>query len=356
MASFFPGVSRLRKTALATVAVGSLMGVTACGSTPSATAPVSAAPKPTVTIGYLLTPDPEAVAAQLKFFSRTMNANVQFKSFDSGPASLAALASGAIQFMTVIGNPPVVNAIAKGIPVKVIWAQEQYTTGEGLIVKAGSGIHSLSGIEGHTVALVVGSTSDLAFSTALKEAHIPKTSVKILDMSPPDMVAAWKAGNIDAAYTWDPAKSAMLNDGGRMLIYDQNQSAPIWNLAVVNKDWAATHKSLVEGFIKAEAEGVSYYHAHASQSYAAMAQWNGISSASAKQQASGFKFISLTGQLTAAGMGVPGQVGQSMVAKGLAMAAQQSLAEGLAKSMPSSFVPYIDESYVQAVIHTSKGA
>ncbi|HKC74457.1 MAG TPA: hypothetical protein VKF37_09680, partial [Chloroflexota bacterium] len=58
-------------------------------------APVSA---PSVTIGFENNgADPEMVAIDQNYFSKYMHANASLKYFDSGPAALAALASGALQ-------------------------------------------------------------------------------------------------------------------------------------------------------------------------------------------------------------------------------------------------------------------
>src|SRR5690348_1002779 len=73
-----------------------------------------------VIIGYLATPDPEAIAAEEGFFKKEIKGQVELKSFDSGPAALAAIASGSIQFMTMLGTPPVANAISKGVPIEVV--------------------------------------------------------------------------------------------------------------------------------------------------------------------------------------------------------------------------------------------
>jgi NitT/TauT family transport system substrate-binding protein/taurine transport system substrate-binding protein len=354
-------MKKLQWAGILSMAVLALAG---CVNKESATAPTSGTPaaaaspasdsKEAISIGYLLTPDPQAAAAEMGYFKKNMTANTEFKSFDSGPAAFAALASGSIQFMTVIGNPPTVNAISKGIPIEVIWALDLYTTGEGLIVKKNSGIKSLKDLVGKKVGIVTGSTSDLAFSTALKEAGIDPKSVTFLDMSPPNMVAAWKSNNLDAAFTWDPAKTEMVADGGEVLVYDKDQSSPIWNLAVVNKDWAAKHKDLVKGFIKSEMEAVNLFREQPDQSIEAMAKWNNITKEDAAEQAKGFEFISIDEQLTPKGLGEPGKQEDSMVGKGLKAAAQNSLAKGLAKTMPDSFNPYINTTYIQEVLAESK--
>ena len=83
------------------------------------------------------------------------------------------MASGKLDFMATLGNPPTASAIARGVPLKVVWAMERYTTGEGLVVKNSSGIKTLKDLEGKTVALVEGSTSPFELDTALSRRAFP---------------------------------------------------------------------------------------------------------------------------------------------------------------------------------------
>ena len=307
--------------------------------------------KPNVVIGYENAPDPEMVAIAQHDFAKYMHAHVTMKYYSSGPAALASLASGSLQFMTVLGNPPVVTAIAHGVPLQVVWAMEQYTTAEGLVVRKGHHITSLKGLEGHHVALVQGSTSPFVLSTALKSAGVPASKVTFTNMTPPEMVAAWKRKSINAAYVWVPFFSTMVNSGGKALMYDKNEAtaAPIFNLAVANRSFAAKHPHITEGFIKAEAAGYASYKAHPNAAYKAMGKLNQISASEAKSQASGLRFISLKGQLGSSGMGTPSTVGSSLVTKSLTSAAAWLKSVGAIRKVPSNMSSYVNPSFAQKV-------
>lgn len=295
------------------------------------------------------------VAIARHYFSQYMHAKVELRFFSSGPASLAALGSGALQFMTGIGNPPVVAAIAQGVPLQVIWAQERYTTDEGLVVRKGSGIHSLQDLQGKQVALVVGSTSPFELDTALALHNIPLSSVQFNNMSPPSMVAAWERGQINAAYVWDPAFGTMLQNGGKALMYDQNvaSEAPIFNLAVVNSNWAKTHQSLVDGFIKAEQAGVAYYHQHPTAAIADMAKEAGITVPLAKTELTGYQLYSVQDQLTSDGLGQGSTVASSLVTKSLTSSAKYLESIHSLSGAPSNMADYVNPSYAQAVAKNS---
>lgn len=311
--------------------------------------------EPTVTIGYENNgPDPEMVAIARDYFSKYMHAKVELKLFSSGPAALTALGSGSLQFMTGIGNPPVTSAIAQGVPLQVIWAQEMYTQDEGLAVKKSANIHSLKDLQGKTVALVMGSTSPLELDTALKQAGVPISSVHLLNMSPPSMRAAWTNSQIQAAYVWDPVFAALLSDDGQAIMYDSNvkEKAPIFNLAVVNSQWAKANPSLVEGFIKAQAAGVNFYHTHSALAISEMANEAGITKSVAKVELAGYQIDTPAMELSHAGLGEGKSVATSLVTKSLQAAAQYLLSSNTITSIPSHLEKYVNPSYVE--LYTKK--
>ncbi len=325
--------------------LGAFLG--GCGTT------TAASHKQTVVIGYENNgADPEMVAIARGYFAKYMkDAHVELRLFSSGPAAAAALASGSLQFMTGLGNPPAAAAISQGVPLQVVWAQELYTTDEGLVVRKGSGIHSLQDLVHKQIALVVGSTSPFEVATAMKNAGIPAASITFVNMSPPAMVAAWERGQINAAYVWDPAFDTMLQHGGEAIMYDQNveRQAPIFNLSVVNTDWAKSHEDLVREFIQAQQAGVAYYESHPQQALQDMAKEAGISVALARTEIEGFKLYNVQDQLGADGLGTGSGVQRSLVTVSLASSAQYLQSSHQVSGAPQDMAQHVDPSYAQYV-------
>ncbi|MDA8399009.1 MAG: ABC transporter substrate-binding protein [Actinomycetota bacterium] len=296
----------------------------ACGPNYSAATPPST--KSSVTIGYLnLGADPQALVEARDWFSKYMHLPVNMREFPSGPAALPALASGSVQIMTGLGNPPVATAIMRHIPVKVVWVQERYTADEGLVVPKRSPIHNMKQLSGATIATVLGSTSTLALSAGLRQSGISPASVHLVNMTPPEMQAAWATGHITAAYTWDPFFDYMVQHGGRVLMTDGSVSrtTPIFNLAVANSRWAAAHRSIMVDFVKAEEAGVHAYRTSPKQAVVSMARVASISTTLAQREISGYQLYDLASQTSALGMGNGPTQPTSLVVKGLTLAARQ---------------------------------
>lgn len=307
---------------------------------------------PTVTIGYENNgADPEMVTIAQGFFEKYMHAHVDLRMFSSGPAALAAIGSGSLQFMTGIGNPPVVAAIAQGAPLQVIWAQERYTYDEGLAVKDNSGIRSMKDLKGKTVALVLGSTSPFELQEGLKLAGVPVGSVHLLNMSPPSMRAAWINGQIQAAYVWDPVFHSLLADHGRALMFDQTVSrqAPIFNLTVVNADWASHHKTEVDGFIRAMVAGVTFYQQQRAKALHDMAMEAGISIPLAEAELRGYQIDTLPVELGPDGLGHGSGVASSLVTKSLSSAAAYLYSSNSISNLPSHMERFVNPAYAEAV-------
>ena len=57
------------------------------------------------------------------------------------------------------------------------------------------------------------STSHYSLLNALKQAGLKESDVKLLDLEPNDIHAAWKRGDIDAAYVWYPELNNLVKDG-----------------------------------------------------------------------------------------------------------------------------------------------
>ncbi len=323
-----------------------LAGLAGCASPATAT-------KPTVVIGYMDNgAEPELIAIAQGLFSKRMNANVQIKYFDSGPASLGAIASGALQIMSGIGSPPIVSAITRGVSLQVVWSQELYTSAEGLVVRSDAGIHSVKDLQGKTIALVLGSTSEFALDATLKKAGVNPSTVHKLNMSPPAMRTAWSNHSIDAAYVWDPVFDTISHENGKILSTDQNvqQEAPVYSLSLVNANWAKSNPNLVKGYIQAQNDAVTYYKQHPDEALQLIAKQDGISVNLAKTEMAGYKIFNAQDQLGAEGLGQGNSVSSSLVAQSLFLSAAFMHSIGTLNSIPAHLEQDVNPTYVEDVL------
>ncbi len=83
----------------------------------------------------------------------------------------------------------------------------------------------------------------------------------ILNLAPPAIAAAWKRGDIDATYVWDPALG-VAKETGKVLITSGELAklgAPTFDAWIVRKDFAARHPEVVSAFAKVTLDAYASY-------------------------------------------------------------------------------------------------
>jgi NitT/TauT family transport system substrate-binding protein/taurine transport system substrate-binding protein len=302
----------------AVMATGSLWLAVGVGAPQPSGAAVNAG---SIAIGYENNgADPSIISVANKYFQKELGSKVQLKLFSSGVAALTSLASGQLPFMCGLGFPPVISAIAQGVPLQVVYNQERYTTDAGLVVRASTGIKSVKALAGKSVGLVIGSQSSFELATYAKAAGLNLAKVKQVNLTPPEMQSAWTTGTIDAAVVWDPVYDFLVTHGGRVLTNDAKLpvTATSYNICVANKAYAAAHPAVAEAFVRALGDGVTYLKDHPVAAYSAMAKAAGISVATAKTEVSGYQIF-----------GVASQSSKSVLGKSSATAGSSGTAQSL---------------------------
>ncbi|HTH73347.1 MAG TPA: ABC transporter substrate-binding protein [Trinickia sp.] len=315
---------------------------------------VHAQGKPEVIIGYEDNgADPYMVSMAEHLFERQMKADVQYKLFSSGPAAMSALASNSLTFMCGIGIPPLVTAIAQGLPMAIVYNQERYTNAAGIVVKPESGIRDVAGLQGKKIAIVAGSQASFELATFLAEAHVPYSSVTQINMAPPQMRTSWVTGAIDAAIVWDPVFSALRAAGGKAIKTDGDlpRSASSYNVCIANADWAKAHPDLVRGFVAALDEGYQVTQKERDKAIAEMARQTGVTVPVAQSELAGYELFSGADQTTPNVMGSGAGVKTSATYETLVNTAKVLNSIGRIQTAPASFETNVAPQYSQSLAH-----
>ncbi len=344
-----PGSPRQAVRPLSAMAGGLVLAglLAACGSSGSSSASASSHhSNVAVTIGYENNgADPSMVTIHNGYFQKELGSNVTTKIFTSGPTALSAIASGALQFMCGIGLPPVISALARGVPLVVVWNQERYTTDAGIVVKSGSGITSLAGLAGKTIAITTGSEASFELPTLLAQKGVSLSSVHQLNMSPPQMESAWETGQIQAAIVWDPAFDALRAKGGTVLATDASlpPTASSFNICVANTSFTKAHPQAAVGFVKAMQDGVAYWQSHPSQALSIMESEAGISASTAQTELKGYQIYDLTDQTSPTVLGTGSQVKTSGTTQSLTNNWKELYKQGfITVPPPANMSRYVD--------------
>ena len=77
------------------------------------------------------------------------------------------------------------------------------------------------------------------------------TSVKIVDLQPPDILAAWQRGDIDAAYVWNPTLADLKKDGTVLITSEElaAQGKLTADLSAVTNAFAEQYPDAVQTWV-----------------------------------------------------------------------------------------------------------
>ncbi len=188
---------------------------------------------------------------------------INWKQFGGGGDVIKAMASGEVPIGEV-GSSPATAAVSQGMDVEVIWLLDDIGNAEQLVARNGSGVTSLAGLKGKKVATPFVSTAHYQLLAALQDAKVNPKEVQILNMRPPEIVAAWERGDIDATFIWDPVLTKV-KANGKVIISSGDiakKGKPTFDAIIVNKAWAEKNKDFVTKFVAAVAKQDADYKAN----------------------------------------------------------------------------------------------
>lgn len=201
------------------------------------------------TVAYQTTVDPAKVAQADGAYEKATGSKISWRKFDNGADVITAIASGDVQ-IGYLGSSPLTAAATRKVPVETFLIATQIGAAEALVARDGSGINSPQDLVGKKIAVPFVSTGHYSLLAALKHWNIDPAKVTILNLAPPAIAAAWKRGDIDATYVWDPALG-VAKETGKVLITSGELAkvgAPTFDAWIVRKDFADKHPDIVKAF------------------------------------------------------------------------------------------------------------
>jgi taurine transport system substrate-binding protein len=297
---------------------------------------------PTINIGYFVETKPTMIAKAQGWFADAAKANINWIEVGSGAQINAGVVAGSIDVGIGIGSSPSAAGISQGIPYKVVAMLDNIGPAEEMTVRASDNIKSPADFKGKKIATPFGSTSHFRLIGFLKTNNLSLSDVTVLDLPPEQIVAAWKRGDIDAAYVWSPAKAELLADGGAVYETYKELDAKgyvIADLIIARNAFAHANPQAVTGLLSAYGKALDLYRTQPDQAAAIVGQAAGVSAAVAAANLAQYDFVPLKTQLTSAWLGTPGHpgvfaaqlqhtaeflVGQRSIRRALGAAAYQS--------------------------------
>ena len=204
-----------------------------------------------VTIGYMGMNNPWKHAINEKLIEKETGYNVKWRRFDSGAKVITAMASGSVDIASA-GSSPIAAAVSQGINIELVWVLENIADAEALVVRNGSGIIAPSDLKGKRIAVPFVSTTHFHALFALEQFGLSDKDVKLINMQPNTINAAWQRGDIDGAFIWDPVLGQIKKDGN-VLITSKTLSSwgkPTFDGLVVDKKFGKENAEFMAKILK----------------------------------------------------------------------------------------------------------
>lgn len=215
-----------------------------------------------VTIGYQVIPNAELLAKELGLVEKKFpDTKIKWVQFNSGRDVNTALASGDVD-LGLAGSVPVVTGIATNLSYQIYYIHDVIGTAESLVMKKSAKVKDVSDLKGKRLAVTFGSTAHFSLLKALELNGIKDSDVKILDMEPQDIVAAWQRNDIDGTFVWQPTLGKLQAADGDILTSAEELAKDgvlTADIGIVSTKFVEQYPKFIEGYKTALDEAVATY-------------------------------------------------------------------------------------------------
>ena len=184
---------------------------------------VFAQAKPEVTkinFGFGLDPvfAPHMVAMQKGWFRDAGFAEVGTKTYTGGALAGEALVAGEIALWTP-GNLPPISMSHSGVPVVVLGTNALAMSADRLVARRDANVRAPEDLYKIRIGLLQGSTASADLYYLAKHYKLDDKKLQVVNMPPPEQLAALNSGSVQAMLCWQPWGYNALKAGNTELIH-----------------------------------------------------------------------------------------------------------------------------------------
>jgi ABC-type nitrate/sulfonate/bicarbonate transport system substrate-binding protein len=190
--------------------------------------------------------------------------SVDARQLADGRSVRDAMVAGELDAGTMNITPFIVGAAVASLTMVAVVSLGGDTVG--LMARKGAGIAGVADLRGRRIGISVGSTTGNIFvQTVAPQAGLKPGDYQVVNMRPPDQVAALAAGSVDAITSFEPYLTIAEQEGiGVTLLrfggIDPNPTCLVLAPALIEKS-----PDTVKAFLKSWLDGVDYWRNHTAQ-------------------------------------------------------------------------------------------
>ncbi|HKG38047.1 MAG TPA: ABC transporter substrate-binding protein [Conexibacter sp.] len=228
------------------------------------------------------------LAAQRGYFERE-GVEVDITLTQDTPQRLAALRANRLD-ATATTVDTLAAANARGSQLVQVLGLDASVGGDGIV--ATNDIASVPDLKGKSVAVHRGTTGEFLLSTVLQRNGLSLDDVKLVDLKPDDAGAAFAAGQVPAAVTYEPWLSKS-KARGRVLASTRDFPDLVADTLAFRADFIREHPDSVHAFVRAYAAALQELAQNPEASQQAIAKAMELSPAELRETLKTIRFYSI---------------------------------------------------------------
>ncbi|MCS5589358.1 MAG: ABC transporter substrate-binding protein [Candidatus Thioglobus sp.] len=164
-------------------------------------------------------PMPFEYAKQIGAYDEALGMTVNWKSFGTGTAMSAAMASGDIDISVSQGVPPFIVAASTGQDIQIVDVAVSYADNDNCVVASALEIDASNASElaGKKVSVPIGTAAHYGYLKQMEHFGVSVDSMQVVDMAPPEGAAAFAQGELDMFCGWGGSLRRALGHGNVLL-------------------------------------------------------------------------------------------------------------------------------------------
>ena len=270
-----------------------------------------AAPKK-ITIGHDLWIGYSGVfIAKEKGFFEKAGLKVELKPFSNPGDTLPALVGGKLDIgLTTLQNLALLNGKSDAGLVTVYLIDS--SNGADAIV-AKKEITSVKQLKGKKVGATIGEVNHMLLLAGLQKAGLKESDITLTNLSADDAGAAFIAGKLDAAVTWEPWVTKAMSSGGKVIYSTAEIPDTILDCVAVPKKGLEKRGAEIKALIGAIDQGVKFLRENPAEAQKIIAKYLSVKPEEVKGMLEGDKVYSLADNVKLLGSGGPGYASMQRV-------------------------------------------
>jgi aliphatic sulfonates family ABC transporter substrate-binding protein len=196
-------------------------------------------------------PDPNVplyIAREKKMFEAE-GLKPDYVKFLAAPPMFAALQSASVD-VADMGLAPAIIGKSQGIDIKIVAIALDVSATNVLVAGKGVKISSPNDLKGKRVGAQRGTTPYFGLVRYLESSGLGIKDIKFVDLTAPNIVPAFRQGELDAAWVWSPWQNMLVAMGGTPVTSNKAVGALAPQVWAVRTQWARENPRTLQKFLK----------------------------------------------------------------------------------------------------------